>query len=159
MFLLSFTLRRLKAGLCVALCLLLAVLGGVYLVRHEALPVSGKTGYDLRAGTEEERARFFLQFSVEIDPESKTVREVVIPQPLDDVYETYNELQLSQGFDLMPYGGKRVKCYSYDVLNAREKDGGDGPVHATILVYKGKVIGGDIAEASFKGSMEALIRE
>ena len=159
MFMVSFTLRRLKAAVCVVLCLVLTVLGGLYLVRHEALPVSGKTGYDLRAGTEEERARFFLQFSVEIDPESKTVEEVVIPQPLDDVYETYNELQLSQGFDLMPYGGKRVKCYSYNVLNARLKDGDDSPVHATILVYKGKVIGGDIASASFRGSMETLIRE
>ena len=159
MFLFSFTLRRLKAVLCVVLVLLLATIGGLYLVRHNALPVSAKTGYDLRAGTEEERARFFSQFSVEIDPESKTVKEVVIPQPLDDVYETYNELQLSQGFDLMPYGGKRVKCYSYAVLNTQPKDGDDSPVHATILVYKGKVIGGDIASASFKGSMETIIRE
>ena len=159
MFLFSFTLRQFKAALCVVLILVLATIGGVYLVRHEVSPVSAQTGYDLRAGTEEERARFFLQFSVEIDPESKTVKEVVIPQPLDDVYKTYNELQRSQGFDLMPYEGKRVKCYSYTVLNAQPKDSDNSPVHATILVYKGKVIGGDIASASFKGSMQALIRE
>ncbi len=140
------------------LTLVLAAVGGLYLVRRETKPVSGKTGYDLRAGTEDERGRFFRQFSVEVDPESKTVRELVIPQPLDDVYAGYNDLQMKQGFDLMPYGGKRVKCYTYDVLNAPPKNGG-GPVRATILVYRGKVIGGDIASASFKGSMETLIRE
>lgn len=159
MFLFSFRLRQLKALGCVLMILTLALIGGIYLVRHDAKPVSARTGYDLRAGSEEERARFFRQFSVEIDPESKTVKEVVLPQPLDEVYETYNELQLAQGFDLMPYGGKRVKCYSYAVLNAQPKDGDDSPVRATILVYKGKVIGGDIASASFKGSMETLSRE
>ncbi len=159
MFLFSVTLRQLKAGLCVLAALVLFTVGGVYLVRHDATPVSAGTGYDLRAGNEEERARFFSQFSVEIDPESKTVKEVVIPQPLDDVYETYNELQLQQGFDLMPYGGKRVKCYTYEVQNAPQKENNDGPVRATILVYKGKVIAGDIASASFRGSMETLIRE
>lgn len=159
MFLLSFTLRQFKAALCVLLALVLATVGGVYLVRHDAQPVSAQTGYQLRAGTEDERVRFFLQFSVEIDPESKTVKEVTIPHPLDDVYETYNALQLQQGFDLMPYEGKRVKCYTYTVRNAARKDGGDSPVNATILVYKGKVIAGDIASASFRGSMETLIRE
>ena len=159
MFLFSFTLRQLKAAFCVLLIAVLVTIGGIYLVRHDAKPVSAQTGYDLRAGSEEERAQFFRQFSVEIDPESKTVKEVVIPQPLDDVYQPYNELQLTQGFDLMPYGGKRVKCYSYAVLNAQPKNGDDGQVRATILVYKGKVIGGDIASTSFKGSMEPLTRE
>ncbi len=159
MFLYSVTLRQLKAALCVFLVLVLTAVGGIFLVRRSATPVSAQTGYDLRADNEEERARFFRQFAIEIDPESKTVKEIIIPQTPDDVYRTYNDLQLSQGFDLMPYGGKRVKCYSYAVLNAKSKNKGDDPVRATILVYKGKVIGGDIASASFKGSMESLIRE
>ena len=113
----------------------------------------GSTGFDLRAGTEEQRLSFFSQFGWSVDPDSKAVKEVILPEEPDDVYKSYNELQLSQGFDLMPYYGKRVKCYSYDVLNHPSKS---ETVRGTILVYRGKVIAGDVASAALDGFMETL---
>ena len=51
---------------------------------------------------------------VEPDPES---REVEIPAEFNDSYNEYNELQKSQGFDLLPYSGKKVTIYTYKILN------------------------------------------
>ena len=154
MFVFSVTAKKLKYIGVAAAVFLLAVLGGVYLVSTtETAQVLGSTGFDLRAGTEEERLSFFSQFGWSLDPDSKAVKEVILPEEPDDVYKSYNELQRSQGFDLMPYYGKRVKCYSYDVLNHPSKS---ETVRGTILVYRGKVIAGDVASAALDGFMETL---
>ena len=154
MFVFSVTAKKLKYIGVAAAVFLLAVLGGVYLVSTtETAQVLGSTGFDLRAGTEEQRLSFFSQFGWSVDPDSKAVKEVILPEEPDDVYKSYNELQHSQGFDLMPYYGKRVKCYSYDVLNHPSKD---ETVRGTILVYRGKVIAGDVASAALDGFMETL---
>ncbi len=154
MLIVSVTAKRLKYVAAAVLVLLLAVLGGVYLVStNETAKVLGSTGFDLRAGTEEQRLSFFSQFGWALDPDSKQVKEVILPAEMDDVYRTYNELQLTQGFDLMPYMGKRVKCYSYDVVNHPSKN---DTVRGTILVYKNKVIAGDVASAALDGFMDTL---
>ncbi len=154
MLIVSVTAKRLKYVAAAVLVLLLAVLGGVYLVStNETAKVLGSTGFDLRAGTEEQRLSFFSQFGWALDPDSKQVKEVILPDEMDDVYRTYNELQLTQGFDLMPYMGKRVKCYSYDVVNHPSKN---DTVRGTILVYKNKVIAGDVASAALDGFMDTL---
>ena len=154
MLIVSVTAKRLIYVAAAVLVLLLAVLGGVYLVStNETAKVLGSTGFDLRAGTEEQRLSFFSQFGWALDPDSKQVKEVILPDEMDDVYRTYNELQLTQGFDLMPYMGKRVKCYSYDVVNHPSKN---DTVRGTILVYKNKVIAGDVASAALDGFMDTL---
>ncbi|MCI7766972.1 MAG: DUF4830 domain-containing protein [Oscillospiraceae bacterium] len=51
---------------------------------------------------------------VEPDPESK---EVEIPTEFNASYNEYNELQKAQGFDLLPYSGKKVTIYTYKILN------------------------------------------
>ena len=154
MLIVSVTAKRLKYVAAAVLVLLLAVLGGIYLVStNETAKVLGSTGFDLRAGTEEQRLSFFSQFGWALDPDSKQVKEVILPDEMDDVYRTYNELQLTQGFDLMPYMGKRVKCYSYDVVNHPSKN---DTVRGTILVYKNKVIAGDVASAALDGFMDTL---
>ena len=154
MLIVSVTAKRLKYVAAAVLVLLLAVLGGIYLVStNETAKVLGSTGFDLRAGTEEQRLSFFSQFGWALDPDSKQVKEVILPDEMDDVYRTYNELQLTQGFDLMPYMGKRVKCYSYDVVNHPSKN---DTVRGTILVYKNKVIAGDVASGALDGFMDTL---
>lgn len=154
MFVFSVSAKHLKAFAAAALVLLVVVIGGVYLLSAgKSAKVSGHTGFDLRAGTEEERLAFFSQFGWEPDPKSKTVKEVILPNEPDDVYHTYNELQTQQGFDLMPYFGKRVKCYSYAILNHPSKD---ETVRGTILVYHNKVIAGDVASAALDGFMDTL---
>ena len=93
-------------------------------------------------GTEEERQKFIRSFGWEITEEPLTVMEVKIPEEFDSIYEEYNNLQKTQGMDLTKYQGKRCKKYQYSVLNYPDR-----PEHVicTLLVYDGRIIGGDIS--------------
>ena len=63
----------------------------------------------------------------------------------DAVTQKYNDLQKSQGFNLEKYKNKTVKRYTYTVSGLPDnmslpEDG----VLLTLLVYKDKIIGGDL---------------
>lgn len=88
-----------------------------------------------------------------VDPDSEQVREVLIPDEFDDAFVQYNELQQTAGMDLTPYHGKRVKCWSYSVLNFP----GDEAAQAHLYVYDNRVIGGDISAVVYGGNAVGLI--
>ncbi len=78
--------------------------------------------------------------------------EIQIPYEFDDVYEKYNEIQMSQGFDLSKYKGKRVVKYTYDVLNYPNEP----EVSLNLLVCKNKLIAGDVCSKKQGGFMHGL---
>ena len=69
------------------------------------------------------------------------------------MFERYNNLQKSQGYDLTQYAGKNVMRYVYKVNNF---PGATDPVYATVLVYKGQVIGGDITDTAPGGKVQGF---
>lgn len=77
---------------------------------------------------------------------------VTIPGEFDDVYENYNALQREAGFDLKRYSGKTVWRYSFRVTNM----GTTQEIRANLLLYKNKVIGGDVMSTSIGGFMVPL---
>ena len=81
------------------------------------------------------------------------MKEVLIPDEFDEVFERYNKIQKEAGMDLSPYHGKRVKCWTYRVLNIPDQ----GEVMANLYVYKNKIIGGDISSARLDGFMHGLV--
>lgn len=83
--------------------------------------------------------------------ESFSVSEIEIPTKFDAVYENYNELQKETGFDLLEYSGKECKIYSYDIYNHPF-----GRCKGNIIVFNGKIIGGDISSVSLSGFMTGL---
>lgn len=54
--------------------------------------------------------------------------------------------------DLEPYHGKRVKCWTYTVLNYPGENG----VLAHLYIYKDKIVGGDISSTALDGFMHGL---
>ena len=52
---------------------------------------------------------------------------------MDDSYQEYLALQADQGFDLEKYAGKRVKRYTYEVLNYPT---GESGVQVNLLLCK-----------------------
>ncbi len=74
--------------------------------------------------------------------------EVTVPSQFDAVYEEYNTLQKKQGFDLSKYRRKTVTRYTYLINNYKDHK---GTVLADVIVYKNKVIGGDICSADVNG--------
>ena len=79
--------------------------------------------------------------------------QVRIPKESSEVYDRYNDLQKKQGFDLRQYAGKTVQRYVYKVTNYPNAT---EPVYATLLIYKNKVIGGDIVNTAPTGAIQGL---
>ncbi|OGO93246.1 MAG: hypothetical protein A2Y17_02670 [Clostridiales bacterium GWF2_38_85] len=97
--------------------------------------------------TNENRVEFLESFGYTIKTEPSEVVEVVIPDEFNSIYETYNNIQKSQGLNLKKYQGKKITRYTYEVENY----GYDGRVLANLLIYKNKVIGGDVCSLDGEG--------
>lgn len=63
-----------------------------------------------------ERVEFLNKCGLIVEPEPES-RDIEIPAEFSDSYNEYNEMQKSQGFDLLPYSGKKVTMYTYKILN------------------------------------------
>ena len=100
------------------------------------------------AKTNEGRIEFLRKFGWEVSPEPLEETEVTIPSELDSVFLGYNELQKLQGLDLSRYKRKTVTRYTYTVTNYPEYE---GRVFANVLIYRGRVIGGDICTEAKDG--------
>lgn len=101
----------------------------------------------------EDRIKFLEQFGWNVVSEPIESEEVVIPAEFDKVFAGYNEIQKSQGLDLGKYKKKKLTRYTYEVTNY---EGYDGKVLANILVYRNKVVGGDICSAESDGFLRGF---
>lgn len=97
--------------------------------------------------TNDDRVAFLSQFGWEVEP-TPDEQSVTVPAEFDRVFVSYNELQRQQGLDLSKYKRKDVTRYTYKVTNYPDYD---GTVLANLLVYRGRVIGGDICTADVSG--------
>ena len=95
-----------------------------------------------RGGSGEERVAFLKNLGYETDGEALEVEEIRLPDESDETIKKYNEIQKKVGFDLEAYLGKRVKRYTYRVLNAE-----NSPTQACLYVYRDTVIAGHITGA------------
>ena len=119
---------------------------------------AAKTGeLSLKASTAEERIAFLSQYGWSVEEEPLEVKEIIIPAEFDDVYEKYNAIQKEQGFDLTAYCSKRVKKWTYKVTNYPNYEGSDC-IRATLLVFDGKVIGGDVCSVELDGFMHGFVK-
>jgi hypothetical protein len=98
--------------------------------------------------TNDERIEFLRQFGFEVKSEPISATEVRIPSEFDKIFLEYNELQKRQGLDLSRYKNKNVMRYTYEVTNY---EGYDGVVYANMIVYRNRVIGGDVCSADVTG--------
>lgn len=99
------------------------------------------------------RVAFLKEFGWDVTTSPAESGQVRIPTGSNEVFERYNELQKSQGYDLSAYAGKTVMRYVYQVNNY---PGATEPVYATLLIYKNQVIGGDVTDTSAKGCIRSL---
>lgn len=115
--------------------------------------VSAEAAMPERIKTPEDRVHVLTSFGWTIEPDPIEFMEVRIPDEFDATYAQYNEVQKEQGFNLEKYAGKHVMKYSYIVTN---HPSGEDQVVATILVYKNKLIGGDVSSAKMDGFLQGL---
>lgn len=102
--------------------------------------------------TNEDRIAFLSQFGLEVNntPEEEEVR---LPSEFDRVFHGYNEIQKRQGLDLTKYAGRKVMRYTYRVTNRQDLA---DEVYATVIIYKNRVIGGDLCSPGRNGFVLTL---
>ena len=122
-----------------ALILSLVLLGGEKDAAQTVAPAPGSN---------DARVKFLTDFGWDVTTSPTESGRVKIPQETTEVFDRYNALQKSQGYDLSQYAGKTVMRYVYKINNY---PGAKEPVYATVLMYKNKVIGGDITDTAAGG--------
>ena len=94
------------------------------------------------------RVAFLKSFGWDVTNSPVESGQIRIPGQSSPVFDRYNSLQKSQGYDLSAYADKTVMRYVYKINNY---PGATEPVYATLLVYKNQIIGGDITDTSARG--------
>ena len=84
-----------------------------------------------------QRMAYLRSLGYEIEAGAE-VQEIQLPAAWDEELTRYNQLQQTAGFDLTPYLGKRVKCWTYTVTNLPE------PAVAHLYIFKDALIAGDV---------------
>ena len=148
MFICSVKMSKRKLAVAGA-AVLLAILIGV------GFALSSKGQPERDGGDNAARVAFLASYGWTGPEEPVETAEVAIPSEFGEVYENYNRLQTSQGFDLTPYKGKTALRYTYDISNFT----GQEDVQAHLLVCEGRIIGGDLASPRLDGFMCGLSGE
>ena len=146
---------RFVGVLCVALTVLITLIAFV-----PTYVSSGSTAADSavsytydKVKTAEDVRNFLSQFGWQVEAEPIEVKTVTIPSEFDKVFAAYNEMQKEQGLNLLKYRGKEATRYTFAVTNYA---GYEGTVYANVLVYRNKVIGGDICSADVSGFLHGF---
>jgi len=143
--------RKLSLGVAAAALLCCCVIalnfGQVWEASASALP-SPKG-----VKSNQDRVDYLSAYGWQVSGEPVATQELLIPEEMDDSYTEYLALQNSQGFDLQKYAGKRVKRYTYEVLNYPT---GETGVQANLLICKNTVIGGEVLSPQLDGFLHGL---
>ena len=99
------------------------------------------------------RIAFLKGFGWDVTTSPTESSQVRIPAKANEVFDRYNALQKTQGYDLSAYTGKTVMRYVYKINNY---PGATEPVYATLLVYKDQIIGGDITNTAPNGAIHCF---
>ncbi len=97
--------------------------------------------------SEEDMVKFLSQFGYIVEPKAQDVFDIEIPEEFNSVFETYNEIQRSQGLNLKRYHGKDATVYVFKVTNHEY----EGEVFATLFIRNGRIIAGDICSKDGEG--------
>lgn len=145
---------------------LLAVLAGVVLAAFCGIFFWGRTPAaaqvflrrqaEVKCPSATEAAAWLAEQGWEVDPEPTGRMEVVVPAKFDQLYQSYNDIQKTQGFDLSRYKGETVTKYTFLVKNyPQEPDG----VAANLLVYQGRLIAADLCSLELGGFLKGATKK
>lgn len=108
-----------------------------------------------RLTSNEERVAYLQSLGWEVEPEPIETLQFLLPPELAEPYLSYNELQLSQGFDLSKCRGKQVARYTYAVTNYPGRPAG---VQANLYICEETPAAGDVCSSGANGFQVPLIQ-
>lgn len=119
----------------------------IFVPSYESTAASGGINYD-KVYSNSDRVEFISGFGWQVAQTPIEEVTVSIPSEFDTVYLGYNDIQKAQGLNLAKYKGKEVVRYTYEVTNYEVYD---GTVYVNLLVYRNKIVGGDVCSADSSG--------
>ena len=134
-----------KKKIAIILAAVVLLVAGAIMIfgGSDAAPTSAAT-----VSNNDARVAFLKSFGWDVTNSPVESSQVRIPEASSEVFDRYNALQKSQGYDLSAYAGKTVMRFVYKINNY---PGATEPVYATLLIYKNQIIGGDVTDTSAKG--------
>ena len=158
MFVVSLSSSKIKKLSCVVLALVAVSLVAVFFVNSQSSPKVKKVNLHT-AETADDRLKFISDFGWIVDEDPVEVRQIAIPQEFDDVYNNYNQIQLSQGYDLTGFAGRSAKRWTYVIRNYPDVSSDEDYVRINLLICDGKIIGGDVCSIKLDGFMHGFEKE
>lgn len=153
MYATKLTRRKLLVGL-LAICAMVVGAGCLLFTSgDEATTVVAENSISCKLATNEDRVAFLRGYGWEIDVNPVAEQDVRIPDTFDAAYESYNELQKTQGLDLTRYQGRKCQLYVYQVLN---DPSGESGVTANLVLYRDRLIAADICSENADGFVRAI---
>ena len=152
MFVMTAKVDKKKIAIAIAAVLALIVILSVVFRGGKSQP----TGGQISISTNDDRIQFLASFGWEVVTSPAETGQVRIPSQPSEVFQRYNALQKTMGYDLSAYAGKTVMRYVYTVKNY---PGATEPVYATILICDNRVIGGDITDTAATGKIQGFDKQ
>lgn len=152
MALVTMSVRIKKRNLAAALAAVVVAAAGMAFLggKPEAVSAFLRRTSEVKCAGPEEGAQWLQEQGWETDG-SPAQMEVLIPGKFDAIYESYNDIQKGQGFDISRYRGETVTKYTYLVKNYPGEPEG---VAANLLVYQERIIGADLCSLELGGFLK-----
>lgn len=152
------TVRAQTVRFAGVLCLALAILFGVAVIADAGAAIvppeeTVETVSFSRVKTDEDRLKLLTDLGWKTTGEVVEEENFTLPETFDRVLLGYNEIQKDQGLDLTRYRKKKVTRYTYEITNYPDYE---GRVYANLIVWRGRVIAGDISSADPMGFVRGL---
>lgn len=152
------TVRAQTVRFAGVLCLALAILFGVAVIADAGAAIvppeeTVETVSFSRVKTDEDRLKLLTDLGWKTTGEVVEEECFTLPETFDRVLLGYNEIQKDQGLDLTRYRKKKVTRYTYEITNYPDYE---GRVYANLIVWRGRVIAGDISSADPMGFVRGL---
>ncbi len=141
-----------KKKMILALAAVAALVLALILLLGDGKSDTAQTGAPA-ASNNDQRVKFLTDLGWQVTTSPKESSQVKIPSASSEVFDRYNALQKSQGYDLNDFAGKKVMRYVYEINNF---PGATEPVYATLLVYKNEIIGGDVTDTAAGGRIQGF---
>ena len=149
MFIFTAKLRRKRIALSIAalvfVCGALAIFANSHALLGPESAVAGFFSSKDSIQTNEDRVAYLEGLGWTVAPEAVLEEKLTIPKNFDDDFlGDYLAMQNASGYPLQEQAGKTVKRFTYAITNYPT---GEENIMLTLLVHKGRVVGGDVFSA------------
>lgn len=145
------TKKKLVGAIVVAGAILIGII--VLLASNGSRAAGVEAGPVRNIKTNDDRVAYLERLGWKVNAEPLEEQEVLIPGEWDETLMEYERLQKDQGFSLEKVKNKYVTRYIYQITN---HPSGEPQVYACLLIYKNKIVAGDVQSHALDGFMHSL---